>query len=195
MIRLNCQHADTCLSDYWGGHHLAHVSIPVHRGMTFKAIRDALHAELRQGAIAGSDDRTRDDSGAIGDAWFAAAHAAIERDVRPAQHGATRAFMELDPTPDDFDGEEVMAYFVFSDRDDSTAYFLREGSDALDKARPFPTLRAAVDAFATSARELARYGQAHEATVHVAARADQVDEYPDYMLTLGPRGGVRMEAA
>jgi hypothetical protein len=26
-------HADTCLPDYWSGHHLPHVQIPVFNGM------------------------------------------------------------------------------------------------------------------------------------------------------------------
>ncbi len=112
-MKLNCQHADTCLSDYWSGHHLAHVQIPVYRGMTPKATRDALHSELNQGAIAGSDARTRDDSGAVGDAWFKAAHAAINRDVKPAKKGARRLFLDLEPETED--GDTVYAFFVFSD--------------------------------------------------------------------------------
>ena len=114
-ITLNCQHADTCLSDFWGGHHLAHVSIPVWRGMTPAEVRRQLHSEINQGAIAGSDDRTRDDSGAVGDAWFKAAHAAINRDVRPARKGARRLFLDLEPETDDDCGESVYAYFVFAD--------------------------------------------------------------------------------
>lgn len=28
---LECVHVDTCLPDYWGGHHLAHISVPIYR--------------------------------------------------------------------------------------------------------------------------------------------------------------------
>ncbi len=114
-MKLNCQHADTCLSDYWSGHHAAHIAIPVHNGMSFKAVREAIHSELNAGAIAGSDDRTRDNSGAIGDAWYKAAHAAVNRDVMPAKKGARNAFPNLEKTPDDWDGDCVMAYFIFTD--------------------------------------------------------------------------------
>lgn len=112
-IRLNCQHAATCLSDYWSGHHLAHICIPVYRGMSPAAVRAALHSELNQGAVMGSDDRTRDDSGYIGDAWFKAAHAAVNRDVKPARKGTRQLFMDLEPETED--SESVCAYFVFTD--------------------------------------------------------------------------------
>lgn len=45
-------HADTCLPDYWGGHHLPHVQICV-RPMYLKEIKEAILAELSYGAIAG----------------------------------------------------------------------------------------------------------------------------------------------
>ena len=35
-------HADTCLPDYWSGHHLPHISVPVCRSMTAGELRDAL---------------------------------------------------------------------------------------------------------------------------------------------------------
>ena len=44
-MKLECLHADTCLPDYWGGHHLAHVQIPVYRGMTLKAIKESIRDE------------------------------------------------------------------------------------------------------------------------------------------------------
>jgi hypothetical protein len=96
---------------------LAHISVPVSPDTSFADLRAALHSELNQGAIMGSDERMRDDSGAIGDAWFKAAHAAINRDVKPAVKGAGRPFRNLDATPDDHDGDEVMAFFVFTDAD------------------------------------------------------------------------------
>lgn len=115
-LNLTCAHAGTCLPDYWGGHHLAHISVPVYNGMTPKALREALHAEVSQGAVGGNDERTRDDSGNIGDAWYKAAHAAINRDIKPAKKGARNLFPELDKGQDtDY---SVYAYFVFIDNDE-----------------------------------------------------------------------------
>jgi len=109
---LECLHADTCLPDYWSGHHKAHVSIPVHKGMTFKAIKQALHNEVSTGAIAGSDDRTRDDSGPVGDTWYFRAHAAINK-MQPGYKGKRTIFTDLDESTED--GDSVYAYFVFDD--------------------------------------------------------------------------------
>lgn len=105
VMRLECAHADTCLSDYWGGHHLPHAVIPAYR-MTFAELRKQLHSEVSQGAIAGA---TYDPDN---DAWHTAAHAAINRDVRPAKKGARIVFTDLEP---DCDGEGPYAYFVFRD--------------------------------------------------------------------------------
>lgn len=73
-------------------------------------------------------------------------------------------------------------------------YFLRMGSDYLEDAKPYRSKRAAVDAFADTARELARYDQRIEASVHIAPTMAEVVEYPDFVLSLGPRGGVRVES-
>lgn len=113
-IVLNCQHADTCLSDFWGGHHAAHIQVPVGRDTTTKELRQMLRSELNQGAVAGSDDRTRDGSGDIGDAWFKAAHAAINRDVRLGKRG--KPFGDLEPESEDDRCESVYAFFVFTDK-------------------------------------------------------------------------------
>jgi len=110
-IVLNCQHVTTCLPDYWGGHHAAHIQVPVSRDTTMKELRQMLHSELNEGAVAGNDDRTREDSGDDGDAWFKAAHAAINRDVRLAKRG--KPFGYLEPESED---EPVYAFFVFTDK-------------------------------------------------------------------------------
>lgn len=118
-LKLTCAHVDTCLPDYWSGHHLAHISVPVYNGTTPKALRDALHGELNQGAVCGSDDRTCDDSGDIGDAWYKAAHAAINRDIKHKVKGKRNLFPDLEKPPKngnrDFD--DVYAYFVFIDQE------------------------------------------------------------------------------
>lgn len=76
-----------------------------------------------------------------------------------------------------------------------TRYFLRLGDDSLDLARPYRTRAAALAAFAEVARELDRYGQSIAATVHLAAARDELAEYPDFVLNLGPRGGVQVQRA
>ena len=107
---LECCHADTCLPDYWSGHHLAHISISVHSEMSLSDIKQALHSELNHGAIAGSDMRTHDGSGEIGDVWYYRAHAAINA----IKASSRRPFKGLE----DMESEEdsVYAYFVFKDR-------------------------------------------------------------------------------
>ena len=71
--------------------------------------------------------------------------------------------------------------------------YLRIGDDDLDQARAYRTRAAAIDAFAEVARELDRFGQEIEASIHLAPCRDQINEYPDFVLSLGPRGGVRVE--
>lgn len=118
MMQLNCQHAGTCLPDYWCGHHLPHISVPVWRGMSPAALRAALHSEVSQGAIMGGHDLTRDANGETSEAWDRAAHAAINRDVKPAKKGARRLFLDLEPEPENSDAcESVQAFFVFTEKE------------------------------------------------------------------------------
>jgi hypothetical protein len=74
-------------------------------------------------------------------------------------------------------------------------YFLRIGADYLEDSRAYQTKRGAVAAFGRVARDLARYGQTIDASIHIAPRAADTVEYPDFVLSLGPRGGVRVESA
>lgn len=112
-IVLACQHAGTMLPDYWSGHHLAHIQVPVYRDTTITQLRAALHSELNEGAIAGSDRRTRDDAEDF-DNWLKAAHAAIDRDVRLKHPRTTmRPFRHLEAQLDD--DYSVYAFFVFVD--------------------------------------------------------------------------------
>jgi hypothetical protein len=62
-------------------------------------------------------------------------------------------------------------------------YFLRIGTDTLDDAVPYRTLSEAKRAFREVAEELDRYGQSIEASVHIAAKAIEVVEYPDLLLS------------
>ena len=76
--------------------------------------------------------------------------------------------------------------------------YLRLGNDTLDEARRYRTQAAAIRAYRATAEELARYGQTIEATLHGAhgdGHAWEIVEYPDYVLTLGPRGGVHLTRA
>ena len=108
---LECLHVDTCLPDYFGGHHLPWVCIPVCRPMSLADIKSAIRSELNQGAIGGSDERTRDDSGDIGDSWFYRAHAAVNR-IKPSTKGKRRFFKDIS-MPESEDDDSVYAYFVF----------------------------------------------------------------------------------
>lgn len=114
-IKIDCLHADTCLPDYWSGHHLAHISVPVYHGIHMSELKALLHNELNEGAVAGSDDRTRDDSGVIGEAWYKAAHKAVDA-IRHAKKGCRKLFTELEKDADENEYcDSVYAYFVFAD--------------------------------------------------------------------------------
>lgn len=71
--------------------------------------------------------------------------------------------------------------------------FLRLGNDYLSQAIKYPSVRAAIEAFAEDARSLARYGQRLEASIHFGRLIDEIDEYPDRLLWLTDRGVVRVE--
>lgn len=71
--------------------------------------------------------------------------------------------------------------------------FLRYQNDDLSDAKRFDTKAAAMAAFEATARDLARYGQPIEASLHYADTLDDIGEYPDAILSLGPRGGLRCD--
>ena len=125
-FKLECLHADTCVSDYWGGHHLAHICVRVWRNMTIVQLRNALRNELRQGAVGGSDDVARFLSADIvrpeeekrADMVTRAAYAAIARDVRMKKRGPRFPFRDLPEDSEDSEDSEdedfpLYAYFVF----------------------------------------------------------------------------------
>lgn len=118
-MRLELAHCDTCLPDYWRGHHLAHIQVPVWRGMTPKQLRQELRSELAHGCVMGSDelsdllrpDMPQEDEAKAERAWRAAL-AAVNR-VRPAKKGARRLFLDLDEVDPDDDGADlVYAFFI-----------------------------------------------------------------------------------
>ena len=73
-------------------------------------------------------------------------------------------------------------------------WFLRLGADTLDDVLRFRTKAAAVDHYRSVAQELNRFGQSLEASIHRANSKQAVEEYPDFVLCLGPRGGVQIQA-
>lgn len=122
-MKLECLHADTCLPDYWGGHHLAHIQIPVYRGMTLTAIKESIRDELRMGAVCGSDEIARllsddfvtDEKRA--DQVTRAAYAAVNR-IKPARKGQRRFFTDLEEQDEDCCDcrDLVFAFFVFEEQ-------------------------------------------------------------------------------
>lgn len=98
--------ADLCLPDYWRGHHLPHISVPVDKRTTFTQLRDMLRSEVLEGAVAGADYDVEDDE--QHEALLAAVSNLRMKDPRrrcPFWH-------DLE-TNNDPDGYSVHGYFVF----------------------------------------------------------------------------------
>jgi len=121
MIKLELNHVDTCLSCYWGGHHMPHVQIAVYPGIKLSEIKSAIRSELAEGAVMGSCDTARllaadmvnPDEERAADQATRAAYAAINR-MKPNQKGQRSFFRDLEPQEED-DAESVYAYFVFAE--------------------------------------------------------------------------------
>ncbi|WP_396329416.1 hypothetical protein [Burkholderia anthina] len=76
------------------------------------------------------------------------------------------------------------------------AYFLRMGGDYLDDAVKHTTKADAIASFRQTNEELDRFGNTPlDGSIHVASSKDDLAEYPDFVLSMGPRGGVRVERA
>lgn len=74
-------------------------------------------------------------------------------------------------------------------------FFLQFQSGTPEKPERHASLKDAKAAFLEVATELAQHGQSIVATVHIAPTRYEIAEYPDYALSLGPRGGVRCTKA
>ena len=74
-------------------------------------------------------------------------------------------------------------------------WFLRIGSDAVEEALRFANKRDAVAEYRRVANELAQYGQAIDASLHIAPSRAEVVEYPDFVLSLNESGRVVTEQA
>lgn len=121
-MKMTCSHADTCPTDYWGGHHLPYVMIPVtRRKMSIAEIRRAIRSEISQGAVMGSGDDTRLLSADMvqageekrADALIAAAYAAVNRDVKGSRKG--QRYVDTGVTAvGEYDWQTVYMFFVFT---------------------------------------------------------------------------------
>lgn len=94
-LKLRVGLADLCIADFWGGHHLPHVQIPVHKHTTAAEVREMLTHEVAMDAVA----RLPEGRGESPE-WYAAANKAIaelaifsdkpfasELDERPPEDG------------------------------------------------------------------------------------------------------------
>ena len=74
-------------------------------------------------------------------------------------------------------------------------WFLRMGDDTLEEALRFTQKANAIAEFKRVAEELAQYGQAIDASLHIASCRAEVVEYPDFVLSLNESGRVVTEQA
>lgn len=114
MIKFKCYFADACLSDYWGGHHLPWVCVPVGCETTFADLRYALHSEIAQGAIGGNNPLIDSDSDEI----YQALRKAIDTDIQPRNVDTQSPFSDLEPIGENGTSESVYAFFVFEECED-----------------------------------------------------------------------------
>lgn len=73
--------------------------------------------------------------------------------------------------------------------------YLAYSTDYTDQAQRCESKASAIRAFRFTAKELDRNGLHIEASLHYAETLSEITEYPDYVLSLGPRGGVKVERA
>jgi len=104
IMKLICYHYDTCLPDYFGGHHAPHVCIPAYP-MSLIELKDAIRSEINQGAIGGSLSYENAESEKLYKAMIEAVNEIEFND------GIRQCFNDVEKD-DDYN---VMAYFVFLD--------------------------------------------------------------------------------
>jgi hypothetical protein len=71
--------------------------------------------------------------------------------------------------------------------------YLRIGADYLEDAKRYASKADALAAYLEVAQELAQFDQRIEASLHYARTKAELVEYPDFVLSLGPRGGLKIE--
>lgn len=112
MKKLEFVHVDTCLPCYWGGHHKAHLQIPVYNGMSLKAIKEALLCELNEFCLGSDNIATGINEGC--EVTYKSARAAINR-IKPAIKGQKKFFTYLDEgCQEEFD-DSVYAFFILNE--------------------------------------------------------------------------------
>lgn len=111
-MKLTASYADTCLPSFWGGHHLAHIQVIVHKGMTLAELKAELISELNNGPVMGSKAPEEDDQ-----AWYEAAREAVGKiGVWEETGDETPLFTDLEEGSEDGDScESVYAFFVFTE--------------------------------------------------------------------------------
>lgn len=76
-----------------------------------------------------------------------------------------------------------------------TICYLRVGSDYLDDAYKASSIKDAVAEYRAIVDECNRFGNTSpEASIHIPDQNGDVHEYPDFVLSAGPRGGVKKES-
>lgn len=112
MEKLECIHADTCLPDYWTGHHLPHMSIPVFKGMTLEEIKKGLLNELNLDALMGNIPD-------IESSEYAELCTAIKKaiqEIKPKNEKQKTFFNDLEENDEDSETSPY-AYFVFKEKE------------------------------------------------------------------------------
>lgn len=72
--------------------------------------------------------------------------------------------------------------------------YLVLSTDTLDEAVKCSSISYAVGEYRAIAQEMDNYGQRIFASVHIASKRSEIAEYPDFVLSLGPRGGIKKES-
>lgn len=115
-MKVSIKHADTCLTDYWGGHHLPHVGVPVYRGMHLDELKKDLAQEIIQEAVCGGDYHTLMEQYPNGE-WDEAAKEAVQN-LKAVTPDHLFGDLEESTHPEHQDYDEnapmVYAYFVFT---------------------------------------------------------------------------------
>ncbi len=137
---LECIHADTCFPDYWGGHHLAHVQVPVWNGMSLAELKKALMSELNEDAVAGAGYPGDHD-----EQWYAAARDAVQAieafavraiEAKTPAAAAENLFPLLVPQTEDDDVPTVYAFFVFRPTEVRTRKVWTTDEEGEDDGKP-----------------------------------------------------------
>jgi hypothetical protein len=110
-MKIELQHYDTCLSDYFGGHHNPVIQIPIYAPMWLKEIKEALLNELSMTYDHYEHSVETEDF----DQWYKAAQTSIKR-LTNASGFRGKHFKDIELPIDDM-AEPCYAYFIFNEVD------------------------------------------------------------------------------